>query len=381
MAEFFYTVKTIETMYEQMKQYMIGNGSSLTNFNEGSRTRNILEAVALVSHDSQFDFFQAVRKIIPVAVFNGFEFPKLEGNRASGSIHYGRQEAATEDIPIAIGTAILLDGITYITLEEGVILTGNTQTATALSAQANVVGPTANIGINGIDTQNGQGQFTNQPIGVDFAWNPVPFGGGTAEETSDERLVRFRKYINSLARSTALGLESGALSVAGVVSATVVSNFPSPGFVTVFCDDGTGVLAPATQTEVEKVLNGDESDRINYPGYRAAGIQVIVDAPTVKNVDLVFQIRVLNNAQSEDAALIEIAKNASLTYINTLKLGYDVIQSELIKSIKQVNDDIYDVIVSEPISNVAINPDEVARSGEGVAGGSDPVITVQRVGA
>jgi hypothetical protein len=377
----FYQVKSVETIFEQEKQWLIGKGSALTNFNDGGRTRSILHATAQIMHETQFDFLQGIRKAIPTSVYNGFEFTRLPGNKATGSLQFGRNTPATVQITLPVGTSMVLNGITYETIEESTIEIGNTLTP-GISSRATVEGTDANIAINAINTQLGQGTFANQPEGIDFATNSAPFGGGTFEESDEARLKRFRLYINGLARTTPTGIEAGSLTVPGVLSATVVSGYPSPGFVTVFADDGTGVLAPDVKTELERILNGDPADSFNVPGYRAAGIQILVEPPVVKAIDVTFEIRVLNSAQSVDSELEEIALNAALGYVNTLTLGFDFIQSEMVCSVKLAHPDIYDVIISIPTSNVAVNPNQVVRSGTASAPVDGKFITVtsQRVG-
>ena len=362
----FYQVKSVETLYEQMKQYMIGAGSTLNNFNDGSRLKILLMATAQLLHKCQYDYLQGIRSSIPGAVYDGFEFERLAGSNASGTFAFGRNSVvAPQDIPIPIGSSLIYEGLVYETIEVGQIDSGNLVSGD-IASRAKEPGLAANISSSGtIDTRIGSGSFQIQPVDTDYAVSTSPFAGGSDTETDQARLERFRIYINGLVRTTPTGIHGGALSVSGVLAATVVSNFPTPGYVTVFADDGSGNLSAEVETELLKVLNGDASDFNNYPGYAAAGINILVDAPQVVSFNVAFEIRLLNTAQSDETQLISIAKDAALTYINTLNLGFDYIESELICSVKAAHPDIYDVIVTTPISNLVINANEVARVDSG----------------
>jgi len=363
-----YQVKSIEALYEAMKKIMIGKGTTITNFNVGSRIRTLLEAIATELHKSQYDYSKAMKTAIPLAVFNGFEFTREPGINATGKINFYRSGAAASDITIPIGTMILLDGVTFETTALGKILTGNTDSG-GIASKCSTVGVLGNIAVNAIDTIAGDGSFINQPTGVENAKNgtaAIPpdgtaFTGGTDEESDEDRLARFREYVNSLARATPMGLVIGAKTVAGVISASIVENSPAPGWVTLYVDDGTGSLPAAMKTEVEKVINGDPSDPVNYPGYRAAGIQVRVLAPNLVNVNITMIIEIIMNSLVDDTQLEDEVETAVTNYVNTLTLGYDVTRTEIIKVAKNVHSDIFDIILTNPATNIIVGASSVAR--------------------
>ena len=73
MAEI-YTIKTLEQFFEAMKSYLIGESSTLTNFNEGTRLRTMLNAISFVLSTESLDYYQSLKRAIPVAIFIGFDF-------------------------------------------------------------------------------------------------------------------------------------------------------------------------------------------------------------------------------------------------------------------------------------------------------------------
>lgn len=361
MAVEIYRVKTFDQIYDAMKRWLIGESSDLNNFNKGSRLSVLLEAIAMVNSQTQNDFYQALKKAIPISIYNGFDFPRLAGNAASGQLQFYRQDPATEDYSIPVGTQILLNGITFETIASASILLGQT-TSGPVNAVCSTVGVSGNIGINAIDTESGQGSFVNQPNGIQTCKNPLAFSGGSDEETDEARAARFRVYINSLSRSNVQGIAAGALSVEGVKSVTIVEYFPTMGWITLYVDDGTGTVSEPLRLEVLKTINGDPNDPTNYPGYRAAGIQVQVLAPVVVSVPVQCDVKILTSSLSDDATIRTLVQTAIEQYINALRLGNDVVRTEVITAIHNAHPDVFDVDLVLPANNIAIPNDSVART-------------------
>lgn len=359
-----YVAKTQATLYEEMERYLIGQTSALRTFTKGSRTRTILEAVSIVAAEAQFDFWKAMRAAIPVAAIEGFGFARKAGVTAIGKLTFLRNTVAPVNYPIPSGTRVVLGEWEYQTTVNGQINIGNTSSG-EIVAEAVVAGE-SNISIAAIDTQNGFGSILAAPLGIQFARNDTAFTGGTTEETNDERMERFRLFLQNLARSVDNGILAGALSVDGVRSASIRNSYPSAGWVTVYCDDGTGGLDPAIAAEVYKVLNGDTNDPTNYWGYRASGIHVRVDSPTIANQTINVTIFVPATAVSTDASLISAVKSALEVYVNGLKMGNDVIFSELVRSVQDAADDIYDATFAAPVANVSISANQIARTSSGL---------------
>lgn len=356
-----YQPKTFLQLYDAMKRYLTGENSGLNNYNIGTRLSVMLEAIGLVLSQTHGDFYTALKAAIPVSTYNAFKFTRAPGTQSSGTMEFSRIGAAPATYPIPIGTSIILDGIKFETIVAGQITIGNVASGN-IASQCSYIGTDGNIGLGAIDTLVGQGTFVNQPDGIESCKNNVAFAGGTEEESDASRIERFRIYIASLARSPVLGLMTAALNVDGVVSASVVEHSPSPGWCTVYADDGTGTLSAALKTAVEKEINGDLSDSINYPGYRAGGISARVLAPSVQLENITVDIKILNSALSDPTTLKALAQTALETYINTLRLGWDLILSEVSYVIKAAHVDIYDTDITVPAANVAIANDEVART-------------------
>ena len=110
--------------------------------------------------------------------------------------------------------------------------------------------------------------------------------------------------------------------------------------------------------EAQKIIDGDPADRITYPGYRAAGTQVFVLAPTVLQ-QLVEALVVI--ADGFDGTTVRTAVRQAINrYINGLGINGDVLLSELIFAAQSVGG-VIDVVFTTPTTNVVIGEGELAR--------------------
>lgn len=124
---------------------------------------------------------------------------------------------------------------------------------------------------------------------------------------------------------------------------------------------GTEVVASYTYytnlvAETQKVLEGDPNDAVNYPGVKAAGIFLAVEAPVIKRVTIRATITAEDRFTEED--LIPAVRRAMEDYVNALTIGQDVIRSRLIDAAHDVTG-VRDVAVSEPTTNLVVLENEL----------------------
>jgi hypothetical protein len=147
--------------------------------------------------------------------------------------------------------------------------------------------------------------------------------------------------------------ENAAVQVSGG-SGNAVLQFPTQQRIGV---DGyrhfTG-LAQITQWTID----GRDDDLETYPGIRAAGVQIEVAEPV--SVPIKVQISVTTKEGISLSSITNDVKSAISAYINQLPVGGDVIISEIIVAVKNVNG-VADVKVNLPVANVAIADNELAR--------------------
>ena len=455
-------VYTAEQLYELMKNKIISDNVGLTNFNEGSRIRSILEAVALVESATGFDYLDALRKSIRIALYDGFGFSRKPATYATGYLRFYRMPALTirytggtsctmtidgtrlitncsnpahnldinfttyttandivdyinlfgnysahlynncdstmlyhysnvdiynsrdvtnnqgfdimeqpaNEVFIPAGTIVTINNINIMTTLGGTIPLGSA--SGIVLSQCGIAGSTGNISVNAIDTRNGKGVLTTAITGVEYVINDSAFTGGAEEESEDERLKRFQEFIRGLQGATISGITAAVLGIAGIRSCAVRDNYPQRGQITVVADDGTGGLSIEKRAEIIKVLYGDPLDFDTYPGYRAAGIMVNVTAPTVVPINVDITLYRIGTTSNENDILTKVKTNVE-DYINTRKLGQDVVLSEIIKRAK-THPAVYDVVVNTPTANVSIDINSIARTGSGT--GANVTVTL-----
>lgn len=106
------------------------------------------------------------------------------------------------------------------------------------------------------------------------------------------------------------------------------------------------------------IVDGRTDDQENFPGFRAAGVQVDILEPVSREVTVIADVTTDEGITL--ASLNDEIKSEVSAYINGLGVGDDVIVSEIICVIKDVGG-VFDVDVTTPASNIAIADNELAR--------------------
>ncbi len=112
--------------------------------------------------------------------------------------------------------------------------------------------------------------------------------------------------------------------------------------------------------ETQMIIDGDASDRANYPGYRAAGTDVFVLPPTVLQQVVTATVAIEEEFVGQAADILVAVRAAINRYINNLGINGDVILSELIAAAQSVQG-VFDVQFTAPTANVTIGEAEIAR--------------------
>jgi len=108
--------------------------------------------------------------------------------------------------------------------------------------------------------------------------------------------------------------------------------------------------------EVQKVLEGFEDDSVNYPGVKAAGVFLTVEAPSSKRITVTMSIAAETTFVETDLA--PLVQTAVEDYIRGLKIGNDVIRSRIVDAAHDVQG-VRSVSVSEPFSDVIVLENEL----------------------
>lgn len=177
-------------------------------------------------------------------------------------------------------------------------------------------------------------------VRVNLANVPVVFGSSVAVELNAVPITEGVDYV--LNRATGQITFAVALSPGDAVTA----EYQWQG----------GLIA-----EAQKIVDGDPGDRVNYPGYRAAGTQVFVRPPTILQQLVVGALVIDGDFLGLQTEIREDVSSAINRYINNLPINGDVIVSELIFAAQSV-EGVVDVTFTTPASNVIIGEGQLART-------------------
>ncbi len=203
------------------------------------------------------------------------------------------------------------------------------------------------------------------------ATNPTAIGDTfTIIPTTAKNIVTFLSNLitSSLANKASISLAEDGTKVqissltfgtAGLVQVTGGTANAELGFSTVVSTgrDGYEYYTGIVQ-EAQITVDGLDSDLINYPGIAASGIQVEVLPPVVKIIRLSVD---LSFSEEADQDLVkDKATNLISSYINTLKVGQDLILTELVNLLMDI-DGVSDVGFNDPTQNVPAADNEIIR--------------------
>lgn len=114
----------------------------------------------------------------------------------------------------------------------------------------------------------------------------------------------------------------------------------------------TGLVATA-----QKVLNGDPTDQVNFPGVVAAGVKTVVETPSIRRINVKVVITPIDGASKSD--IIPVAIQSIENYILSLGIGGDVVKAEIATRVMEING-VYDCDVQLPANNITIFEDEIS---------------------
>lgn len=108
--------------------------------------------------------------------------------------------------------------------------------------------------------------------------------------------------------------------------------------------------------QVQKVMEGDADDPVNYPGIKAAGIFLSVEQPVIKRITIVASITASDGFTEADLA--PLVQRSIESYITSLRIGQDVIVSKIIDAAFAVTG-LADIRIVTPTSNVVVLESEL----------------------
>lgn len=108
--------------------------------------------------------------------------------------------------------------------------------------------------------------------------------------------------------------------------------------------------------QVQKVLEGDSKDPTNFPGVKASGIRLNVEAPVLRRITVRASISAEpgNNESDLAPSVVEAIEN----YIRSLGIGEDVILSKIVDVAHNITG-LRDITIQVPTNNITILENEL----------------------
>ena len=364
-----------------MIAYLVSQGSGLSNFKPGSRINTLIEALSLELASADYEYFRAYREGIREACYDTFGFALKPGEKASGQarIHNSNPPQA-----IAIPAfTITLFGIRFLSEASPPALT-EADLYVDVNIAAERPGVEYNLPENTINTDLGQGIIEPRIEGVGQIINPSAIAGGTDQESSSSRELRFQAFIQNLARVTLPGIQAAVNNIPGVVEAFVQQN-TNPvtqereyGWINVFVTDGTADIKQEFLDRVADYLEGRLAEN-NFTAYIPPGSRLFVSAIAIQAINIELSIAVDEESTLTDKEVRDLAKKSITEYVNRLGAGEDVLLDHVISSVIEARkEEIIYVEIASPETDIAVPSQALPRIG-GAGGGAVTVGSVTRI--
>jgi|WetSurMetagenome_2_1015567.scaffolds.fasta_scaffold18307_3 uncharacterized phage protein gp47/JayE len=347
-----FNLRTYSAIYDSIKSYIIANQDIITDFNDGGVLSSEIEAfsrqLAQAYAEDRAGFTEVLKKL-PYSIF---DFSAKSAVTATGIVTFTRTDT-TVSVTISSGTQIsTTGGVVFETTTDVSMPIGTANVSVAVEAVTS--GTTGNVSAGTVTT-------IVSSVDADSVTNSSAMAGGVDAETTAQALSRFRSYLMGLSKSNKYGIMYAALLNTSVRSASVLEHFPPKSNLynfTLYIDDGNGSASSEMIAAVKKIVDGDGTQ--TNPGYRAAGINCDILAPTILYQAVTATITVNYDVDVDEAK--STLGSAITSYINSLVLGETLIRSQLMKAILNYTY-VTDIVISSPSDNIAADDSEIIRAG------------------
>lgn len=354
-----FQIKTFDGMVASMINNAQAISPELTDFNTGSTTRTLLEAVARELDGFYQGLLKGLHDAIPVAIYRTFNFGRLPAAKATGTVTFTRTAGSTGVVTIPAGTRVMvsdLELVFSVVGEVSISSGGNTVDATVMAV---VEGPQGNISAGTLTT------IVDAVSKLGSVTNALDFITGSDLETDIERKNRFQRWVSSLSRATREAVEYGATTAVlmdgnGAITERVVSSVVhepcidedpagDAGVIEIYIWNGVDGASAELITEAKRIVDGYTDDNgVRVPGYKGAGIIAHVYAIETDAVDVTCTIDL--EAGFVFADVETAVEEAVEAYFSGLAIGYPVIWAKLNAAIAGVAG-VADVTLVSPAAN------------------------------
>lgn len=365
-----------ETRTARMIEWFSGICSTITDFVVGSKIRCKLETVAVEMESQDYEFYQAIKKAIPIAIYQAFDFNLEPAAKASGYVTFQAANVATVPIVIPAGTVVAVPAtaisaaVTYRTTTAATLRAGQNKVAVQVICDtAGVIGNAVAGAISEMQTSISE---------ISTVRNTTAFTTGAERETEAHRKLRFQQYIATLVRGTDTAIEYGASSATvldndgNIVERVLLAKVLEPyrtddtvaiGHIYCYIYNGIGNTSDDLINNAQKIINGYDTNGVKTVGYKSAG--VICSVLPVVEVPITINCAVTVAAESTDAEkqnALDAAEAAINAIFPALTLGDTLHISTIIHAVMSV-ESVHNVYVLSPLEDINVLETQVMIPG------------------
>jgi hypothetical protein len=371
-----FSIIKAETRTQQMIDWFSGICQTITDFIIGSKIRSKFETLAVEMEAQDFAFYQAVKKAIPVSIYQAFIFALLSAIKASGVVTFSAAVSANYiKIPARTQIATLATDNqpekVYEVVADTYLTAGNT------TVQVAVVAVTA--GAIGNTPANTITVMKSTVSGITGITNAAALTNGLDRETEDQRKVRFQQFISTLVRATISAVEYGAktaqlLDSNGAVTEQVIlakviepyignPSLPA-GSINCYIYNGSGGTSDALVAMAQQVVDGYiDGNGTTIPGYKAAGVICTVAKAVEVPTNITLTVTAESTQTTAQKTAIQTSIIATLTaFIQTLGMGETLLNSKIVELAMGI-DGVYNVVLTAPSADTTVADDHIITPG------------------
>lgn len=454
--------------YEEFLQQAIGTfavRAGFTDVSDASRCKYLFAAVCRILDELSYGT-TVQRSVWDLSLAQGADLESRATELTAGTITRLQGNAATGAVVFSTnnpGSTVLIATGTQVSARDGTVFRTTAPTTIEPTSAAQVAGHVTgqdsgpvpivalNGGLAGNQAAGAISTLAQRPTGVDAVTNLVATRFGRDQESDDGLRARVRSYAASLSRSTPDAIIAAVLGAvdtttgASIVNANIVESETTPGYSTLYIDDGSGQASTTTTATAEnltagrpgpngdsagggetrlpfanrpldlqalpqlqssvrgplsygtdftvdpltgqanfitplvngekvlatyayftglvalaqKIVDGNPADRINFPGYRAAGTRVAVATPQIV---FLSWTGILDINTAFDAYTVQDAAVAAIVgYVNGLNIGEAAQVSSVIAAVMGVPGVLNFTLLSPTIDYV-VSQTQLART-------------------
>lgn len=339
-------MKTVKDFMESMTSWISSSTTKITDFNVGSATRTVLEAVAIQLEELYYKMYAYAIWAIENSVYKAFSYDRADASKATGMVRLEFYQPLPGNVRFEkglefskrrrLGTQVYYESTEDITVTEG-------STFADIPVKCAITGTLGNTPSNSVTIMTTPSSY------VMSVYNPNPIAEGTEQETLESRKLRFDTFIKSLAKANKDSVEYGVSIVPGVQGFWVESK--GFGITRIYAHNSNGELPPELALAIKESL-------VNYV---AAGVEAIVVPVDKVLVDVSVRIRLARGMESQKA-VYETIVIASLTqFLEGMTVSKDLDISDIVHHIRLISPDIVSVEVLLPEETVTVLPQQLIR--------------------